>query len=183
MLKTIFLFLFTSSIGTSTGWAQIFIAQDAYVSFFSSAPLEDIEAISHAGSAALDLNTGDLVFKVPNKSFEFKKQLMQDHFNESYMESDRFPISIFKGKIDHPTQLKNEGTYIVSVHGILTVHGVARKYQTQVKMAVSSNSITATSSFHIKTADHNIKIPTIVIKNIAEVLDIHITASFKPKKF
>jgi len=181
MLKTIFFFLWTLLISFSTGWAQIFIARDTHVSFFSSAPLEDIEATSHSGSAAFDLNTGDLVFKVPNKSFEFKKQLMQDHFNESYMESDKFPVSVFKGKVDHPAQLKKEGTYMIPISGILTVHGVARKYETQVKMVVTSSSITASCSFQIKTADHHIKIPTIVIKNIAEVLDIHVTASFKPK--
>lgn len=160
---------------------QIFMSNHAEVSFFSSAPLEDIKGISKQGLAALNLTTGEIIYNVQNNTFQFEKQLMKDHFNENYMESERYPISQFKGKIEDPGPLKQDGTYMVSVVGKLNVHGVIKDYRTPVKMTVEKGKIKATCSFQVRTADHNIKIPTIVIKNIAEVLDITVSADFTPK--
>jgi polyisoprenoid-binding protein YceI len=158
-----------------------FVSNGATVSFFSSTPLEDIEGISKNGLSALDLNTGDILFKVKNTSFQFKKKLMQEHFNENYMESDRYPFSEFKGKIDNTSKLKSDGTYQCMVAGKLTVHGVAKDYTAPVKITVNKGSITAACSFKVRTADHGIEVPTIVIKNIAETLDVNIAAIYKTK--
>src|SRR5690606_40197205 len=92
--------------------------------FYGSTPLESIEAYNHAVAAALDLGSGELVFQVPIRSFIFEKALMQEHFNENYMESDRYPRAEFKGKlVDSPKEYAKSGTYSVEAEGIMTIHG------------------------------------------------------------
>ncbi|MDX3914574.1 MULTISPECIES: YceI family protein [Olivibacter] len=158
-----------------------FVSNGATISFFSSTPVEDIEGVSKNGLSALDVNTGDIVFKVKNTTFQFKKKLMQEHFNENYMESDRYPFSEFKGKINDPGKLRNDGTYQCMVSGVLTVHGVAKSYTAPVKITVNNGAITASCTFKVKTADHDIEVPTIVIKNIAETLDVKVAAIYQAK--
>ncbi|MEH6305871.1 YceI family protein [Olivibacter sp. CPCC 100613] len=158
-----------------------YVCNGATISFFSSTPVEDIEGISKNGLSALDVNTGDIVFKVKNTSFQFKKKLMQEHFNENYMESEQYPFSEFKGKINDPDKLKDNGSYQCIVRGTLTVHGVAKSYTAPVKITVNNGAITAACTFKVKTADHGIEVPTIVIKNIAETLDVKVAAAYQAK--
>lgn len=180
--KIVLSLLLISSLSVATANAQnTFVSKSTAVSFYSSTPIEDIEGISKNGLSALDINTGDILFKVKNTSFQFKKKLMQEHFNENYMESDRYPYSEFKGKIENTNKLKNEGTYECAVTGTLTVHGVTKNYTAPVKITVNKGSITAACSFKVKTADHGIEVPTIVIKNIAETLDIKVAAVYNAK--
>jgi len=160
---------------------EVLTAQDTKISFFSSTPIEDIEGISKTGASVIDITKGDIIFKVRNTSFQFEKKLMQEHFNENYMESEKYPFSEFKGKIDDPAKLKQNGTHYVNVSGILNVHGVAKSYSTKAKIVIQDGSINATCSFDVQTADHKIKIPSIVVKNIAEVMKVNITANYKPK--
>ncbi|MFC6102301.1 YceI family protein [Olivibacter domesticus] len=180
--KIVLSLLLIGALSTTAVNAQnTFVSNGATVSFFSSTPLEDIEGISKNGLSALDLSTGAILFKVKNTSFQFKKKLMQEHFNENYMESDQFPFSEFKGKIENPDKLKSDGTYQCMVAGTLTVHGVTKNYTAPVKITVNKGSITAACTFKVKTADHGIEVPTIVIKNIAETLDIKVAAIYNAK--
>ncbi len=155
------------------------IARDAQVIFFSSAPLEDIEATSKSGASVLNTTTGEIVFKVRNTSFRFRKKLMQEHFNENYMESDKYPLSEFRGKITDAEIPDRNGSYDVKVSGTLTVHGVAKTCNTTARIVVKDGSLTATCSFDVKVADHNITIPSIVGKNIAEVVNVRISAQYQ----
>lgn len=161
---------------------NILISNKAAVSFFSSTIVEDIEGKSTMGSSAIDANTGDIIFKVPNTSFQFRKKLMQEHFNENYMESDKYPVSEFKGKLDKPIDLRTNGSYKVNVTGKLTVHGVTKDYRSVADIVVNNGTATAKSIFKVKVADHNIKIPTLVFKNIAEIVEVRIQALYQPKK-
>jgi polyisoprenoid-binding protein YceI len=161
---------------------NILISNKAAVSFFSSTIVEDIEGKSMMGSSAIDAKTGDIVFKVPNTSFQFKKKLMQEHFNENYMESEKYPTSEFKGKLDRPIDLNANGNYKVNVSGKLTVHGVSKDYRTTADISVNNGAVTAKSVFKVTVADHNIKIPTLVFKNIAELVEVRIKALYQPKK-
>lgn len=158
---------------------QLLTCQDAHISFFSSTPLEDIEGVSTTGASAINSSSGEILFKVKNTSFQFKKKLMQEHFNENYMESEKYPLSEFKGKIDEPAKLAENGTHYLNVSGVLHIHGVAKNYHTKAKIVVSNGSVTATCSFDVRTADHKIKIPSIVVKNIAEVMKINVSANYK----
>src|SRR4030042_6695880 len=79
--------------------AQKYMTKNGYIGFFSHTPLEDIKADNNQVASVLDISTGEIVFQVLIKSFHFEKTLMEEHFNENYMESDKFPKSTFTGKI------------------------------------------------------------------------------------
>ncbi len=161
-------------------WGQTLTCKNARVSFFSSAPLEDIEARSSTAVAALNVQTGDVVVKVKNTSFQFEKKLMREHFNENYMESERFPVSEFRGKVQDVSVLNVVGKHTVTVSGTLQVHGVSKAYEAKVNLEVADGSIMAQTSFPVKVADHGIRIPSVVGKNIAETVKVSIQAQFVP---
>ncbi|MGN7205801.1 YceI family protein [Pedobacter sp. SAFR-022] len=181
-MKFIPLIIICSLFNVVTQAQNILISNNAAVSFFSSTILEDIEGKSSLGSSAINANTGDIIFKVPNTSFRFKKKLMQEHFNENYMESDKYPVSEFKGKLEKPIDVSKNGSYNVHVSGKLTVHGVTKDYRSVAEIVVNNGVATAKSVFKVKVADHNIKIPSLVFKNIAEIVEVRIQALYQPKK-
>ena len=100
-MKTILRFVTVFLMLTSCVFAQKYITKNGKINFYSDAPMEKIEAKNNEVKAALDASTGDIVFQVLITSFEFKQALMQEHFNENYMESPKFPNSTFKGKINN----------------------------------------------------------------------------------
>lgn len=106
---------------------------------------------------------------------------MQEHFNENYMESDTYPISEFKGKITDPIDFSKPGTYNVTVKGNLQMHGVTKTYQTQAKITITADAVSASTAFKVKLEDHKIKVPTLIIKKIAEVIDVKINAVYPVK--
>lgn len=181
-MKFIPLILICSLFNVVTQAQNILISNNAAVSFFSNTILEDIEGKSSLGSSAINANTGDIIFKVSNTSFRFKKKLMQEHFNENYMESDKYPVSEFKGKLEKPIDVSKNGSYSVNVSGKLTVHGVTKDYRSVAEIVVNNGVATAKSVFKVKVADHNIKIPSLVFKNIAEIVEVRIQALYQPKK-
>jgi polyisoprenoid-binding protein YceI len=172
------LLLLTSSFAN----AQLLVSKNTTVSFFSSTVLEDIEATSQVASSAIDSKTGDLLFKVSNTSFKFRKKLMQEHFNENYMESDKFPYSEFKGKIEGAFDVTKDGSYKVKVSGNLNVHGVTKPYTAPAELTVSNGTVSASAAFKVRIADHGIKIPSLVFKNIAEFVTVKVQAVYPPKK-
>lgn len=160
--------------------AQIVISHNARLSFFSEAPIENIKAESNTGVSALNLSTKTIYFKVFMSSFEFKKSLMQEHFNENYMESSKYPVAEFNGKINDQIDLAKDGTYPVTVQGKLSIHGVTKDYTVKAELKVKGGEITANSTFPVKLVDHEIKIPRLVIKNIAEIVQVTVSAHYKP---
>lgn len=158
---------------------QFLISKNAMVSFYSSTVLEDIEAKSNTASSALNPKSGDILFKVSNTSFKFQKKLMQEHFNENYMESEKYPYSEFSGKITGVFDITKNGTYPVSVSGNLKVHGVAKSYTVPAEIIVTNGNITGKATFKVKIADHAIKIPSLVFKNIAEFVEVKIQAVYQ----
>ena len=107
---------------------------------------------------------------------------MQEHFNENYMESEKYPFSTFKGKITDNVDLSKDGTYNVNIEGMLDVHGVSKSYQTKAVIVVAKGLITTKSTFKVKIEDHKIKVPSLVFKNIAEFVEVRIAAVYQPKK-
>src|SRR6476620_6581138 len=106
--------------------AQIFIAKTCEISFFSASPLENIEAVNKACKPIINTATNDVQMKIVISAFQFEKPLMQEHFNENYMESEKFPNAIFKGKINETIDWKKDGEYKVTVTGKMTIHGVEK---------------------------------------------------------
>ena len=107
---------------------QNYVTKNGHIKFYSETPIETIEAHNYAVNSALNPNSGDFVFKVLIKSFEFEKALMQEHFNENYMESDKYPNAMFKGMVINAGDIDftKEGTYEAMVKGDLTIHGVTK---------------------------------------------------------
>ncbi|NTD99264.1 YceI family protein [Agrobacterium tumefaciens] len=176
------LFLAVMGLFCLPAFSQIISTNKAQVSFYSKTPLEDIEAKSVTGNSVIDVKTGKIIFRLSNRSFEFPKKLMQEHFNENYMESDKYPTSEFKGTLSAPVNLAKDGLTKMDVDGTLTVHGVTKPCKAKVDILVSKGTVSATSTFKIKIADHKIEIPTIVFKKIAEEIDVRIQATYIEKK-
>ncbi len=152
--------------------AQIYSLSDPNIRFFSSAPLEDIEAVNKSGQGLINTGDNSFSFRIPIKGFKFAKQLMQEHFNENYMESDKFPYGTFKGNIEGNYDLQKSGTYEVNAIGTLNIHGVEQQRTLPAKLVVDGDKISLESVFNVKLEDHSIEIPTLVFQNIAEVIEV-----------
>ena len=164
--------------------AQRYITKNGYIRFFSSTPVEDIKAHNRQVQAALNTETGDFVFKVLMKSFSFKKALMQEHFNEKYVESHKFPNSIFKGKISNIEEInfEKDGEYPAQVEGELTIHGVTQKISEEGTLKVEGDKVNAFAEFMITVADYDIKIPAPVRENIAKEVKVTVDCDLKKYK-
>jgi len=154
--------------------AQKYLTKTGKIRFFSDAPLEKIEAVNNQVNAVLDVSTGDMVFKVLIKSFVFEKALMQEHFNENYMESDKFPTSTFTGKVTNISGMDftKDSKYTAQVEGTLTIHGVSRPVKTTGTLEGKDGKIIGNAVFTVNVKDYDIKIPSAVVKNIAETIEI-----------
>jgi polyisoprenoid-binding protein YceI len=161
-----------------------FFTRTGHISFYSKTPLEDIQASNRQAASIIDFSTGDIVFSVLMKSFEFPKALMQEHFNESYVESDKYPKSTFKGKITNvqTVNVQKNGSYTVEVEGELMIHGVSRPLKTTGTLEVKDLKIHGKSTFTVAVADYNIQIPRLVRDNIAKHIDIQIDMVYEPFK-
>jgi len=156
-------------------------ALNGKIRFFSSAPLEDIEAESNKVKAALDTETGDLLFIVPINTFVFDKSLMQKHFNEQYLESDKYPEARFTGKMV-PVPSMDFSSIQVLIRGELLIHGVKNDIETTAQLTKNEDLINGFSVFKVRLEDHDIKIPRMVIKNIAEVVEVTVSIDFLKAK-
>jgi polyisoprenoid-binding protein YceI len=154
--------------------AQKFLTKNGHIKFYSETPIETIEADNQQVNAALDTQTGDLVFKVLMKSFQFEKALMQEHFNENYVESHKYPNATFTGIIGNHKDIdfKTPGTYNAIIEGDLTIHGVTQKISEKGTFTVEEEKIMGYSKFIVKPADYDIKIPKAVVNNIAEEIEV-----------
>ncbi|MEP6712241.1 MAG: YceI family protein [Ferruginibacter sp.] len=153
------------------------------VVFFSKAPVENIKAKNNKLLSVWDVATGQIEFSVLMKGFEFEKALMQEHFNENYVESDKYPKATFKGIVETPKNLFSgvDGNYSVVVNGTLTLHGITKPVMIPAKVQVNNKIISASAAFIILLTDYNIKIPAIVADNISNHIQITVVVpSYQP---
>ncbi|MFK5857462.1 MAG: YceI family protein [Bacteroidota bacterium] len=179
---TLLIFVLTTIILTSN--AQQYITKSGNITFYSDGPLEKIEARNNQVNSALNTKTGDFVFKVLMKSFVFEKALMQEHFNENYVESDKFPVATFKGKVTNisSAEFSEQGKYNAIIKGELTIHGIKKQVEATGSFEVAKNSIVGESKFHIVLSDYDISIPGAVTGKIAEEIEISVNINLKPLK-
>jgi polyisoprenoid-binding protein YceI len=180
MKKTILLLLAVAGIICSTSsFAQKFITEKSFVSFYSHATMEDIKAEHTNASSIFNPETGEIVFALPIKEFKFDKALMQEHFNEKYMESEKFPKATFQGKVEG-FQKANPGIQQVKAIGKLTVHGVTKEVDLPGTLEVTGNKLQLKSKFIVKLEDHSIAIPQLMWQNIAEQVEVTLEFTYKP---
>ncbi|MFD2721985.1 YceI family protein [Hymenobacter monticola] len=184
MKRPFFLLLaFFSLTALSHAHAQgKFMTKTGRVSFFSASPIEDIEAQNQQVAAVLDFAGGQLAFSVPIKAFVFKRTLMQEHFNENYMESDKFPKATFSGRFVSfdAAALATAGPHNVQVEGDLTLHGVTHRVQVPASVELKSGQVLAAATFPVATADYNIEIPLLVRNNIAKIVTVRVALTCAP---
>ena len=159
------------------GSAQIYMGKSNEISFFSDGPIEDISAVSKSAQVVMNTAKNDIAIKVTVKGFDFEKELMQEHFNEKYMESDKYPYATFTGKIKDTIDYKKDGTYKVTVVGKLNMHGVEKERTITGTITVKGGEIFIESKFVVALKDHKIEIPTLVAQNIAELVEVTIKST------
>lgn len=178
--KILMIAIFSLSMFNVSGQGKYF-TKSGKIDFFSATLVEDIKATNKSVTALLDANTGNVHFSLLMKGFQFKKGLMQEHFNDSYMESNKFPKSEFKGQIINNIEINysKNGSNTVKVKGMLTVHGVTKEIETTGILSVKDGKIAVNSVFHVLVADYNISIPAVVRDNIAKKIKVTIDCNLE----
>ena len=171
-------------LASNSTFAQKYFSRTGHVNFFSDTKMEDIKADNTKATVIVDAASGAVEFSLLIKSFEFEKALMQEHFNENYVESDKFPNAMFKGKVANLNDIdfKTNGEYQVVVEGEMTIHGETKPIQTTGKFQVTDETISGRSVFIVKPEDYKIKIPNTVVQNIAEEIEVTVEVSLKALK-
>lgn len=170
------------SVFACQGYAQIYKAKEGgtEISFYSKAPLEDIEATNKGGIVVMNTASNDVQVRITMQNFKFKNALMEEHFNENYVESQKYPNAIFKGKINEKIDFSADGEHKVTVSGKMEIHGVTKEETYPGTISKKGNEITIHCKFKIKVAEYNIQVPSLYVKNIAEVVDVDVNSVLEP---
>ena len=149
----------------------------------SSSP-EKIEGTNRSATCVIDIKSGAIQFAVLMKGFAFERALMEEHFNENYVESNKFPKSEFKGKLKDLEQIdfSKDGTHTVKVKGDLTMHGQTKEVETTGKIVIQGGKISTNATFNVKLSDFEISIPGLVADKVAKIAKINVTCSLEPLK-
>lgn len=182
MKKLIITLLFTLLvIHTSEAAGNRYFTKSGFISFISATPLIDIEGTDNRVTSFLDIKTGEMVFMVFIKDFKFRLALAEEHFNENYMYSEKYPQSKFKGKITNieTTDLTKEGTYFVTVEGDLTIKDRTNHVKATGSLEVKDGKIIANSKLNVLLKDYNIEVPKIVEDKVAKEIPITIRMEYE----
>ncbi|PQJ81389.1 YceI family protein [Polaribacter glomeratus] len=174
------LFCFFLFIAISNGQEQ-YLTKNGAISFFSKAPIEDITADNNQVLSIVDATSGKMAISILIKSFMFKKALMQEHFNENYLESDTFPKATFKGVILNFDTLKDTATKL-QVKGVLTIHGISKEKTIEANFKRTKETILVDGDFIVVLDEFNVEIPAVVEKNIAKQIKVSFNFNHTPYK-
>ena len=183
--KSVFIFtaliaLFYLAKAQDAKYADAYVCLKGKTHFFASTPLQDIDAVSNTSLCVVNTKTKKVSAKLQMNSFSFPEKLMQEHFNENYIESDKYPFGILEAVIVENIDFSKDGVYDVTLKGTFEVHGVKRDREIKGKLTVKNGQpVAATAQFDVKLADHNIKIPTAVVAKIAEVVKVDVDFKFE----
>lgn len=163
-------------------YSQIYKAKDGttLIHFYSKSPLEDIDAANKGAVIVLNTNSSDLQVRVTIQNFKFKNALMEEHFNENYLESTKYPNCVFKGKINEKIDYTVDGEHKVTVTGKMELHGVTKDVTLDGTITKKGADVLLDTKFKIKVADYNIQVPSLYVKNIAEVVDVTLVSTLEP---
>ena len=159
--------------------AQKYAVEKSNVGFFSTTTLEDIKASNSKGASIFNTSTSEIVFSIPISEFEFDKSLMKEHFNEKYMETEKYPKAKFQGSINgfDPARSRSQ---IITASGKLTMHGITKEVEIPGAMEVKNSRIEAGAKFIVKLADYQITIPQLMWQNIADQVEVTLAFTYKP---
>jgi len=159
-----------------------YFTRSAHIYFISHTDIIDIDADNHQVGSMFDTKTGEIVFSVSMKSFEFKLALAEEHFNENYVETHKYPKAKFKGKIVDISSINfaKDGIYRAFVEGEMTIHGITKKIKAKGSLEMKNSFIYIKSHINIALSDYDIKVPNIVKDKVAKIINIKINAKYKP---
>ena len=162
--------------------AKLFHVTEGKINFRSDAPLEMIKASSNTVAGAIDTTKKDFLFRVAISSFEgFNSRTQREHFNENYMQTEKYPEASFKGKIIEDVSFAKEGTVTVRAKGDLTIHGVVKERIIKAELTIKNNTITLHSNFTVLLSDHNIPIPKVVYQKLANEIKVEVNTTLQPR--
>jgi hypothetical protein len=181
MKKIIAILLIGATLNAS---ATVYFTKTGSIKFKSNTKLEKIEGANKSVACKLDGATGALDFIVLIKSFVFENQLLQEHFNENYMESDKFAKASFKGKITNLAEIDftKNGTYKATVTGTMTIHGVPQSTTATGTITVKDGKISMNSAFSVACADYKIAIPSAVADKLSKDISVTVACSLDQLK-
>ncbi len=180
MIRLLIISVLLISYSCVSAQSKLFGTQKSEFSFYSKAPLEDIEAKNINAISILNTSNNELVVRVPIARFIFRNKLMQQHFNENYMESEKYPHATFKGKINEVIDFSKPGVYDVSATGILNIHGINRERTIRGKLTIAEKILQIDTRFDVLLKDHDIDIPTLVFNKIAEKISVSASINYSP---
>lgn len=185
-MKKLMVFIAAFFVIGGTLSAQRFFTRDGKVKFDATAASspEKIDAISNSATCVLDAATGNIQWAILIKGFQFEKSLMQEHFNENYLESTQYPKASFSGKITNLSELNfsKDGTYNAIVKGQMTIHGVTKEITTNGALTVAGGNVRINAGFNLPLADYSIDIPSLVSDKIAKEAKVMVDAALVPKQ-
>jgi len=156
------------------GFSQLYMTRTGFVGFYSKTPLEDIRAENNQAYAVIDAGKKNIAFSVLMKGFVFRKELMQEHFNENYVESDKYPKATFTGSYTGELTPTKDGVYKVTVKGNISLHNVTRPVEAPATLEVKDGRILGQSEFKLKPEDFNISIPSLVRDKIEKEMKVNV---------
>jgi len=182
IMKTVLSILANILFLTVINGQDIYKITESNVHFFSEAPLENIEADNSKCQGLIKPETKQVAIIIPIIEFKFEKPLMEEHFNENYMETSKFKTASFQGKIISEIDFSKAGKYEATAEGELKIHGVSQKRKISGELEIKDGSITLNTKFNVALEDHDIEIPKMVIENLAETIEVDCMLIFEPKK-
>ncbi len=174
--------MFSTALLSGNVFAQMFSTSGGNTKFSASTPLENIEAENKKSQVILNTANGEIAIRMNMREFVFPNKLMQEHFNENYIESEKYPTATFSGKVDKAPDYTKDGNYDVSATGKFTVHGVAKERTIKGKMKIEGGKITVSSDFEVALVDHNIEVPSVVFVKIAQIIKVKAQYALAPYK-
>lgn len=183
-MKKLILVLLALSIATVANAQEKYISRTGHIWFYSKTPVEVIEAHNNQVATVINTTKGTIAFDLLIKSFKFERALMEEHFNENYMESGKYPKCTFSGKFVNfdVSSFRKNGSYKVTIEGDMTMHGITKHISNPGTIEVKDGKILARSKFNIKPEDYNIQIPGLVRDKIASNMETTVDIMYEPYK-
>jgi len=185
-MKNLILLVSAFFLFVTISHGQKYFTKSGKINFDATSPAspEKIEGINRTATCVVDTKTGAIQFAVLMKGFAFERSLMEEHFNENYVESHKFPKAEFKGTITNNTAINylGNGTYKVKVNGKLTIHGVTKDVETEGTMITQDGKINSSAEFKIALADFDISVPGLVADKVSKTVKIGIACQLEPLK-
>jgi polyisoprenoid-binding protein YceI len=181
-MKKLLLILGVLALGASTSFSQVIVCKNGNISFFQETSVENIDGRSTRLVSVIDTKTNIIAYKVEMTSFQFEKSLMQDHFNENYVESGKYPYTVFKGQINETIDWTKDGTYPITATGMMTMHGVTKTITEKGTLTIRNGEVTISNNFNIKFTDYGVEIPSLLIKQLSDTVEVTINCTYVPLK-